>query len=364
MHNVELIRYAGGWLERTDPASIATHGRIEAFHDLGSIESEAEAYRIADAIFEDFANPREQTDIAIEPRTDAETPYLGWNVGDVVTVDGVQHRVMAISASVDENGRLIFVPTLNANIVLDPLERVFQMLGQVWRGALGGNSKHAQLHVAPYVPRADPSAGRALYYESFNKADGALGPNLPWTAFSYGVDLAVSGNRAHKQFTNTETDGAGARADVALASDSYAQIVVGPIAGDFYAKKPVVYLRTRGTTNAPPALSDEFFEGYFMAFQLWSTQTEVSCWKAEAGDFLTQLGSATTGPIAVEGTVLRVEVEGDQIRALMDGVVIKTTTDSSITSGSRAGFTVQITTVPTGGFPVDVHLDDFECGDL
>ncbi len=122
--NTLLVRWAGGWTERKDLASIAAVGRIEARLDLGSITSLPEAHRVADAQLAEFARERTQTDIGIMP-AGSDVPYVDFNVGDTVTVEGVSHRVLGLTVSVDQvTGRPIYIPTLNDDIVLGPDERV------------------------------------------------------------------------------------------------------------------------------------------------------------------------------------------------------------------------------------------------
>src|SRR5690348_1328858 len=133
--NCFLVRYAGGWAERKSSSSISTYGRQEALLGLGSLTSLSEVNRVADGQLDDFATPSEQTDVLIDPRWNAEAPYLGFSVGDTISVQSVNHRVLAFSVTEDEQtDRVIFVPTLNDNVVLNPQERMAQALTKMVRG--------------------------------------------------------------------------------------------------------------------------------------------------------------------------------------------------------------------------------------
>lgn len=147
--NVLLVRSALGWSERERMSSTAAYGRMEAMLTLGSTASEAEVIRLGEGQLDDFAEPRVQTDIVIEPPTNADTPYVGYApVGATVGAESVSHRMLAVTVNEDEDGEAHFVPSLNDQVVLRSEERIAQWLGRMIRGSLGGRSRIAQ----PVVP--------------------------------------------------------------------------------------------------------------------------------------------------------------------------------------------------------------------
>lgn len=155
--NVFLVRYTGGWAERTDEVSIAAYGRLEALLGLGALGL-AESCRVADGQLADFSEPREQTDIQIDPANDDEKPYVGLvHIGDTVDVDGEDHRILGVTVTEDrDTGRVIYTPTLNDHVILGATERFAQALAKMVKGTMGGRSRVAQPVVPFYVARPHP----------------------------------------------------------------------------------------------------------------------------------------------------------------------------------------------------------------
>lgn len=146
--NALLIRWSGGWAERVNAASVTTHGRREAVLGLGAVQSIDEVYRIADEQLEIYASPREQISADIEPMSDTDTPYLGFTVGDTITVPDSTgtpsaERVIAITVSEDEDGHVTYAPELH-DVILGMQERFGQNLKKLANGTLRGDSKVAQ----------------------------------------------------------------------------------------------------------------------------------------------------------------------------------------------------------------------------
>lgn len=215
--NAALIGYDGGWAERTDDAAIVANGRIEGFLALGAVTELGEAYRLADQHLGEFSTAREQTDLGIEPATDADTPYVGYHgVADFVTVNGDSHEVLSMSVTETENGRAVFVATLNDDVVLSPMERVMQWLSQLAPGSRGGRSKIAQAIVFEKPPRGRV-AGFAALSETFTKADSAgWDADLDWSTSSNGTaSAATASNRAVNSGTGA-IGGTTGRAEVDL----------------------------------------------------------------------------------------------------------------------------------------------------
>ncbi len=351
--NALLIRWAGGWTEHVDTAAVLAHGRIEAFLDLGSIGSLAEVQRIAAAQLDEFANPRVQTDIAIEPRDDDETPYVGVNVGDTITVDGESHRILGMAVSVDEEtGRLIFVPSLNDNVVLDPMSRVAQAVGKLIPGSLGGRSKAAQAHIPPYVPRGFvPAAGFAApvcLSESFDTADSpTIGPDLAWDKASFytTADGVVHSNT----FSVWDSSGANlgaARCDIveqtALGYDDMAveaPITAAAAVGTGANQDPYHWFRMYARSGG---VSGNYAEGWFV--------NVVGATVGNGGNRLDigyQSGSganvraSTSISAPAPGDVVRMEVTGSgatlEIVAKINGSTVLTADITDLVSDDAAG---------------------------
>ena len=84
--NVLLIRYFGGWHERTNPDSIPTRGRRETLLGLGAAQSTGEVERIADGQLTAFARDRVAVAADVDPTNEAATPYLGYKLGDAIVI--------------------------------------------------------------------------------------------------------------------------------------------------------------------------------------------------------------------------------------------------------------------------------------
>lgn len=142
--NALLVRWSGGWIERTDATSIAAHTRREALLSLGAQQSRDEAARVADRQLDVFKDPRSQVTAGIEPADDTETPYIGFGPGDTVAVPGIDgtptvERVRGINMVEDENGLITFVPEL-ADKIAALEERHEEALKKMEDGTLRGQS--------------------------------------------------------------------------------------------------------------------------------------------------------------------------------------------------------------------------------
>jgi hypothetical protein len=107
--NAILCRWNGGWIERTDSASIASNGRIELFINLGAIDHESEAYSMLDAQLTLWKTAQEEITPGVAPiATDgSDDAYIGYQIGDTITVptstgSPVSKRVTSITI-VEEN---------------------------------------------------------------------------------------------------------------------------------------------------------------------------------------------------------------------------------------------------------------------
>lgn len=115
MANALLVRWADGYMEVTDAASITAVGRHEEFLSLGNAKSTEEATRAAEAALANIVSP-ERITAQVEP-AGGDEPYADWGVGDTVTVPDstgspVTRRVTSITVGEDEEGEPIYVPEL------------------------------------------------------------------------------------------------------------------------------------------------------------------------------------------------------------------------------------------------------------
>jgi hypothetical protein len=145
--NALLIRYFKGWAERTDTTSIASYGRKEALLGLGAIQTQTEAYVIADQQLAVYKNIRTAIAADLQPVSTADTPYLAFGVGDTITApdyDGsaVANRVMSITVTEDEDGNVTYAPEIK-DVVLGAQERFAQNVKKMADGTIRGDSKAA-----------------------------------------------------------------------------------------------------------------------------------------------------------------------------------------------------------------------------
>ncbi len=216
MNTVFLLRSNAGWHEREDVGATSTVGRIEAFLSLGAESSLDEAYHTADSQLAEFSSQRVQTDIGITPSS-GDVPYVDFSVADTVTVESVSHRVLGMTVTEDEgNGRVIYTPTLNANVILDERERIFNAMRKFLQGLGGGRYIPAQPRIPVYKPQALWPHINDELCETFTKAnetwDGSA--DLEWTINGNGATspsqdatpLIVSNALTITKPANTPTD--------------------------------------------------------------------------------------------------------------------------------------------------------------
>lgn len=120
--NALLVRWAQGWLEVTDAASITAHGRHEDFLSAGDANTPQEAQRVAEALLARIAWPSETITIAIEAGLgSADTPYTDFVTGDVITAPDhtgtpTTWRVKGFTVSEDAAGNPIYVPEIETEV--------------------------------------------------------------------------------------------------------------------------------------------------------------------------------------------------------------------------------------------------------
>lgn len=145
--NALLVRWAGGWHEVVDDASVTTHGRREALLGLGAVQSLGELERVAREQLRIYGEPRIEISADVEPVDDTDTPYLGYLVGDTIEVPGMsgalgRERVLALTVAEDQDGNITFAPELR-NVLLSRNERIEQAIKKMSDGTLRGDSKVA-----------------------------------------------------------------------------------------------------------------------------------------------------------------------------------------------------------------------------
>lgn len=159
--NALLVRSGTGWTERTDAPSIATNTRFEAFLALGAIQTEDGVDAYADSQLDIYADPREEITAGIAPIGTVDTPYLDYQVGDVVTVPDsagapTSERVRAITVTEDaDTGIAVFTPTFK-DFILERAEQIQVAIKKMSNGSLAGSSQVAQPIRENFVPREVP----------------------------------------------------------------------------------------------------------------------------------------------------------------------------------------------------------------
>lgn len=167
--NALLVRWAGGWSEVRDDASIAANGRREALLGLGAVHGRDEMERMARAQLVTYAETRTEVACDLKPVSLDDMPYLGFGVGDTITVptrEGgtAQDRVMALTVSEDDDGVLSFAPEIN-DVILRRPERTSQAIKKMVDGTMQGDSRIAtpvaniQTNSGIYAPSAVSAGG-------------------------------------------------------------------------------------------------------------------------------------------------------------------------------------------------------------
>lgn len=168
--NALLVRYAAGYEWVEDDDSIDTYGRREGYLTLGSIESSAEATRIARAILVDKASPATSITAGLEPASSADEPYVAFEVGDYVNApdefgEPTSLRVVGLTVGEDAEGNPTFTPELDslADVREQQLNR---WLKRMSNGTLGGS-----------VESASPAPDVGLGPEVFDPDTGFASPD-------------------------------------------------------------------------------------------------------------------------------------------------------------------------------------------
>lgn len=182
----------------------------------------------------------------------------------------------------------------------------------------------------------------AIFTESFDKADGALGPNLTWASLQSAPQIwEVTGNQASPRgATRGLVEYARAEHDLD-GSDHYAQVVVTALSAGSQGGPCVRF--------APAAAT-------FYGVEVFGNG-DVSIQRVVAGT-RTAIGSGTV--TVTLPAVLRLEVAGDTLTAFWAGVQCATAVDPDIAGGIRGG----IMGFEQTGQGLGLVVDSFEAGDL
>lgn len=145
--NVLLIRWEGGWHEatpkNTDLETLLPR-RIEGTLGLGAAQSTQEVDRIADKQLDLFKVGQVVVEGSIEPRFDdkGRTPYIGFQVGDKVSIAGNPEYVINATVTEDEEGAVSYAIDWGDPIIRGK-EAFAQWLKKMANGTLGGQAKPA-----------------------------------------------------------------------------------------------------------------------------------------------------------------------------------------------------------------------------
>lgn len=143
--NVLLVRYAEGYREVADTSNVTANGNREGFLALADIDDTSAVDDAGSRWLESLTSPVPAITAGIEALSDAETPYVGWRVRDLLTIPNeagtpTAYRVTAITVTEDNaNGALTFTPELRSNLEVDR-DRVERWLKRLSDGTLDGRS--------------------------------------------------------------------------------------------------------------------------------------------------------------------------------------------------------------------------------
>ena len=205
-------------------------------------------------------------------------------------------------------------------------------------GVTHNDETNRSVDIAASVTSTDTysgDAGGALYSDDFNRADGA--PGSDWTLMSSG-NYAITSNQLVKQAGGSDYI---IWAGGALPSpDHYIQAKVYNSSVEYN----VLCARSAGGESS-------CYQGFWsVGGAFWQISRSV-------GGASTLVGSSATESAPADGTVVRLEVEGTEIRLYANGVLKASGTNTEITTGTAVGFAG--THIGTG-----TTFDDFEAGEL
>lgn len=150
--NTILVRWLGGFVERSSSSSVTTWGRRESLLSVGDIGDAMIAFQMCDDNLRTIAQPVESIVASMEdidPATETHNAYTDYRLGDTIvapTVSGstAAVRVSSISVTEDENGYLSVIPEF---VTLRDVQeqRVKRWLTRTNNGTLAGKSFNSTL---------------------------------------------------------------------------------------------------------------------------------------------------------------------------------------------------------------------------
>ncbi len=232
----------------------------------------------------------------------------------------------------------------DSGVIPDPEfhRRWLSKMGEVWN-----KTNPQDIFVPEGHPKPTPIPHRTSYSETFNKADGSLGPVLTWTEYT-GTGLAVASN----QLVNLDSSFADnkARAEHSTSSsDQFAEITAVNVNEEEFQVWQVL---ARHNSSTPESYA--FGTLYILSVPRWDN--EIYRWDGSENEF-GPLGSSST-TVTGDGAVVRFEVSGSSLVGKIDAVTEASATDTNIASGLRAA----VRSVKDTG--TTWTMDSFSFGDL
>lgn len=219
------------------------------------------------------------------------------------------------------------------------------------------------------------SPARCTFTESFNKADGTLGPDVEWTVpetETYVPNIAqVTDSQFATAYVADEYIGIkGANGDAFVtsplcSSNCYVEATISAFAvpeHQYSSALVALWLRTIiPTGGASPSTFAKFIVGLLRFDDTYLINVQINDaagYQSESADNAVEIGA---------GTRLRLEAQDTTYRAFIDDALIITLTETGTTKprGLHAGCGVTMQYVPAeDAFASDARLDAFKAGSL
>jgi hypothetical protein len=194
--NQTLIRTANGWIERTDPTSIATHGARGGYLELGAVDGTSEANRIADALMASRSAPNFSTSATLAPHDDDATPYRGYLLGDTIDVPNESDldepmRLRSITMQESQDGEITW-PVQLRDLQLELEERHEVWLRRMADGAaLGGARVSSPVGTPPPATQQVTALTVAEFSYDNSTLAASLSPRRPAAASGNMVEIVA-----------------------------------------------------------------------------------------------------------------------------------------------------------------------------
>ncbi len=178
--NTLLIRHGRGYMEVSDPASVAQWGRIESHLSLGGLVDPVQIEQQVLAFLALSGQLSLTVTAGIEPFM-ADTPYEDFTLGDTLTIpdeSGVgtaQEQVVSLTVGEDANGEPTFISELGIAEIIHE-QRIQHWLTRLLSGTVAGTANSASpVDVPP--PAGPESTDEILMFEQPGK--DSSGGTLP-----------------------------------------------------------------------------------------------------------------------------------------------------------------------------------------